>query len=125
MSYTIERGGYFCAECGGELTREGPQVCGNTPDHVGREWSEGLEVEVEVYVRLSPVDPGRYSGPPEDCYPAEGGDVLDFTVSVEGVKLRLAEEDELVDAAQEYELSNPPEPDYPDPEDNYVDDWLS
>lgn len=32
-------------------------------------------VEYEVHAEVSPYDPGRTYGPPEDCYPPEGNDV--------------------------------------------------
>ena len=31
--------------------------------------------EHENTVRVYPIIPGKYSGPPEDCYPAEGGEI--------------------------------------------------
>ena len=34
------------------------------------------EVEFEVTGSVSPIVYGRFSGPPEDCYPTEGGEVL-------------------------------------------------
>ena len=37
--------------------------------------------DVSVAWQFSPLDPGRYSGPPEHCYPAEGGEVLSCTVT--------------------------------------------
>ena len=36
-------------------------------------WGEDGEYTVEAYV--SPYDPGRTWGPPENCYPPEGGEV--------------------------------------------------
>lgn len=33
----------------------------------------GEEVEFEIYYDYEPYKAGRLSGPPEDCYPAEGG----------------------------------------------------
>ena len=36
------------------------------------------DLEFECGLDVSPIIPGRFSGPPEDCYPDEGGDV-DFT----------------------------------------------
>ncbi len=41
--------------------------------------------EVTVYIRgnVTPYVRGRYSGPPEDCYPDEGGDVEDVEAWVE------------------------------------------
>lgn len=43
-------------------------LCGNGgPDH-------GVEIEVHVNFMEQPTIPARLSGPPEDCYPAEGGE---------------------------------------------------
>lgn len=38
-----------------------------------------VEVEVDLSVDYTPGDPGRFSGPPEDCYPPEG-DECSFTI---------------------------------------------
>ena len=47
---------------------------------------------------VTPYDPGRCSGPPEDCYPPEGGEVeIDSIIGPEG--LVIAPSDALVDAA--------------------------
>ena len=37
--------------------------------------------DVSVAWQFSRLDPGRYSGPPESCYPAEGGEVLSCEVT--------------------------------------------
>ena len=39
--------------------------------------TEHLETETElvIYFTFTPGDPGRYSGPPENCYPAEPAEV--------------------------------------------------
>jgi len=39
---------------------------------------EDVEHEVEVSANVTPFDPGRFTGPPEDCYPPEGGEVEDI-----------------------------------------------
>jgi hypothetical protein len=33
-----------------------------------------VELEVEVTFTQTPIIPAKLSGPPEDCYPAEGGE---------------------------------------------------
>lgn len=40
------------------------------------------EVELHFECSVSPYDPGRSSGPPESCYPPEGGEVEDIETSV-------------------------------------------
>jgi len=47
-------------------------------DHRGCEYRYE---NVSVAWQFSRLDPGRYSGPPESCYPAEGGEVLSCTVT--------------------------------------------
>jgi len=43
---------------------------------------DGIEVCVEIEGDYEPFVPARISGPPEDCYPAEGGtfDITDIFV---------------------------------------------
>lgn len=41
--------------------------------HMTRRTTLSIEVEVEVDGDYEPYVPARISGPPEDCYPAEGG----------------------------------------------------
>lgn len=36
---------------------------------------DGREIEVELEGYATPIQEGRYYGPPELCYPDEGGDV--------------------------------------------------
>jgi hypothetical protein len=38
------------------------------------------ETEVVIKYRLNPYDPGVLSGPAEQCYPPEGGDIADWEV---------------------------------------------
>ena len=33
-----------------------------------------LEIEATASIYTTPYDPGRFTGPPEECYPPEGGD---------------------------------------------------
>lgn len=58
-------------------------VCIELTGHQGY----GAEVECEVEFTRSPVVPARTSGPPEDCYPAEGGETE--IVSVRPFETRL------------------------------------
>jgi hypothetical protein len=42
------------------------------------------EVEYTIEGVLSPIDMGCTNGPPESCYPPEGGDLLSWTVYQDG-----------------------------------------
>lgn len=47
------------------------------------------EKEYEVSGHVSAIIPARLYGPPEDCYPAEGGEVEDITVTLAGKEVDL------------------------------------
>jgi hypothetical protein len=92
---TVEawRGAYICNECLSALDRLGQ--CEDHPEHTGTVWADdGACVEVEVSGLFSPYIPARLSGPPEDCYPAEGGECEDFTATVDGKEFPLASDEE-------------------------------
>ncbi|CAA2140505.1 hypothetical protein [Hyphomicrobium sp. ghe19] len=42
------------------------------------------QIELEVNYSLTPYYPARTYGAPEDCYPAEGGEVDELTAYLEG-----------------------------------------
>ena len=88
---------------------EGPTLDGEELD----------EVEVEVTGRVTPFVRGRYSGPPERCYPDEGGDVEDVEATVAGAPWVLtdAEEEKASDAIREKADEDAEEDDGPDPDD--------
>ena len=113
------------------------------------EGEEGPTVELEVRGSFSAYIPAKVSGPPENCYPAEGGELEDmqvfriFPTSKKGVYreeeispdvlYQLLVDDEerppkTVSEAESYvddELYNnveEDEPDYPEPDDDYYDD---
>lgn len=46
--------------------------------------SEEADIEVSVWYEVEPYVPARISGPPEDCYPAEGGGITDMRVTKAG-----------------------------------------
>ena len=57
---------------------------------------EDVEHEVEVFGTVVPYDPGVLSGPPEGCYPPEGGEVEDIGLTLmlhNGVVLNFDERD--------------------------------
>lgn len=53
-------------------------------EQVNLEPEEEIEFEVEVEYKPGWFQPGRYSGPPEDCYPDEGEDPEIIRVTVIG-----------------------------------------
>ncbi len=63
----------------------------------------GLTFEAEVI--YEPVIPGRYSGPPEDCYPDEGGTVEFESLTCDGhdatFLLDSSVAEDIIEAAQE------------------------
>lgn len=50
---------------------------------------ELTEKEYEVSGHVSAYDPGICSGPPDRCYPPEGGEVEDITVTLDGKDVDL------------------------------------
>lgn len=84
------------------------------------ESGEEQEIEVEVTGSVS-IRPGRYSGPPEDCYPDESS-VDNVQATVDGVPFELTdgEYDDAVERlfkrAEEDSYDDGPEPD------DYCDD---
>jgi len=56
--------------------------------------NEEAEVVVDLTADVSPVIPGRFSGPPESCYPAEGGEVENLVATVGGLPFELTAEEE-------------------------------
>lgn len=77
--------------------------------------------EIGIEYTQTPFIPARISGPPEDCYPAEGGDVeiIDVSVKTDDGWADYAATDEEIEAwAREIE-SLPIEDDGPDPDYEY------
>lgn len=50
-------------------------------------------VEVEVFYTISDYDPGVLSGPPEDCYPPEGGEVEIQRVMLDGKEIQITDDE--------------------------------
>lgn len=49
------------------------------------------EIELEIEYEIEPYDPGCISGPPEHCYPPEGGNVTSLQAFHEGEIFQLLE----------------------------------
>lgn len=65
---------------------------------------DGTETEITVRCYVTPYRPARTWGPPEDCYPAEGGDVDILSAVDEAgrpVTLTDAEEERVSELAAE------------------------
>jgi hypothetical protein len=52
------------------------------------------EVLVTITGDVTPIVPGRLYGRPEDCYPAEGGEVLNLVARMNGEAFELTSEEE-------------------------------
>jgi hypothetical protein len=88
-------------------------------------YNEETDVETDLTVRcsVSPYDPGRTSGPPEDCYPPEGGEVESYKAfgpDGEPVELTSEEEERLQELVDE---EGPDECEPPDREPADHPDW--
>jgi len=105
---TVYRDGFACAECGEMLGRTGR--CIHDAEHRGTVPYEDVEeIEVELSAYVTPYTPARTHGDPDDCYPAEGGDVEDLTATVDGKPFELTSEEyeraveAVSEAASQYE----------------------
>ena len=52
-----------------------------------------LEIKIEVKFNATPFDPGVTYGPPENCYPPEGGEVEILSVLYNDKPLELSAKD--------------------------------
>ncbi len=72
----------------------GKMYSGNT-SHLYEELDETLagcmEVEFEFDYSLSEFVPAQVSGPPENCYPAEGGGVEDLQATLAKIKFDMSD----------------------------------
>ena len=71
-------------------------------------------LEVVIRYDIEPYVPARISGPPEDCYPAEGGYISDIHVTVAGVTIDLTEDE--MEQFQTYVTDHADEDEGPDPD---------
>lgn len=76
-SYTVN---FYREEC---KTTHGSDISECTDD------CNIVELEYEVNGSVSAYDPGRCSGPPEMCYPPEGGEVEDLSATLNGKEVDL------------------------------------
>lgn len=82
-----------------------------------------VETDLTVECSVSPYDPGRTYGAPEDCYPPEGGEVevyRAFGPDGEPVVLTSEEEERLQELVDE---EGPDEREAPDREPADIPDW--
>jgi hypothetical protein len=75
------------------------------------------EIELTVAYEIEPYVPARISGPPEDCYPAEGGYVEDMTVTVGGQPFEITDEErkeieEHIERAHDHDADRQGDPDH-------------
>ena len=99
---------------------------GNFTTHISREVeteNDWCEVEITVEAKYIPGDPGRLSGPPEDCYPPEPPEVeIVSAVDPDGnqVELTSAEVDKVYEAGCDFDFN-----DYDDYEPDNSGPWDS
>ena len=53
-----------------------------------------IEIEIEVEFDATPYNPGVTSGPPEACYPPEGGEVEITQITYNDKPIELSEADQ-------------------------------
>jgi hypothetical protein len=51
------------------------------------------DIELDVYYSMSRYYPARLGGPPEYCYPAEGGEIEELTAYLDGKPFALTPDD--------------------------------
>lgn len=49
------------------------------------------DIDIDVDYEVAPYDPGRTYGPPEDCYPPEGGEITSLTAYRDGEEFALTD----------------------------------
>ncbi len=94
-------------------------------ERLNPETQEYDELEIEVTGTATPFVRGRYSGPPEKCYPDEGGEIEDLAATHKGKPFELtsAEEDKAIEALQEVASDVDEGPDPDDYDDDFEPDY--
>jgi hypothetical protein len=54
-------------------------LCRSGTSETYGDWDDDIDVTIDY--TITPIIPARVSGPPEDCYPAEGGEVDNLKVT--------------------------------------------
>lgn len=71
---------------------------------------DGYLVDVQVHYDIEPYVPARIGGPPEDCYPAEGGYINEMAVvrpgTAEPVEITDSERDAITDWIEQHHDHN-------------------
>jgi hypothetical protein len=75
---------------------------------------DGTEIDVAVAYQIEPFVPAKTYGPPEDCYPAEGGYISDIHVTVAGVTIDLTADE--MEQFETYVIDHADEDEGPDPD---------
>ena len=108
MERALEADGEKLRQLTGEDHGPWPRSCQHTIDWQFQRVKdeEGYLIEVLIGYDIDPYDPGRISGPPEDCYPPEGGGVTDLFAFKPGtneiIELTDAERKEVTDWIEQH-----------------------
>ncbi|HEY5797687.1 MAG TPA: hypothetical protein VIU82_22005 [Bosea sp. (in: a-proteobacteria)] len=52
---------------------------------------DGEDIDLEIEYEVADLVPGRTYGLPEDCYPAEGGEVEDLAATLDGKPFEMTD----------------------------------
>jgi hypothetical protein len=96
------------------------KVCIDWPIYTTNPDGSEVETVYEIECDLTPYDPGRTYGPPEKCYPPEGGDCEILSVKLLGVEVKdwekfIDKDMEEAIAERAGEAAPGPDDDPPDP----------